>query len=104
MTVPECLDEAIEHWERLAGGTRLPSEDVGALHCPLCEQLGCEHCPVAEFTGAPSCNLGPYSDAALARKRFGLDSPQFLEAAKEELIFLKRIRDCLQITTGRQKY
>jgi len=85
-------DESIAHWERLFNGM---SEGIGSLHCALCQMFvegGCKGCPVMAETGRHLCADSPYVAARIAYGGQGIDSPQFKEAATDEINFLKKIR------------
>lgn len=90
-----ALKESIEHWRRLASGNRLPKENTDAECCALCAAFvdlsdddECHGCPVFERTDEHFCETTPYSIANLAAYDFGLDTPEFKQAAKAELDFL----------------
>lgn len=89
-----ALELSIQHWERLSSGNRQPGEGVGSNDCALCLNYfkqGCNGCPVSQKTGATLCRKTPYAETQ--RHKYNLNSPEFKEAAKEELEFLKSLRN-----------
>jgi hypothetical protein len=94
----QALEKSIEHWERLAANRRLPGEKVGRDHCNLCilynySGSDCEGCPVKEKTGREGCMRTPYDKIAHLNMMTpsSYASQEFLEVAKEELLFLKSL-------------
>lgn len=90
-----ALDESIEHWNRHAEGSAPAGEGIGAADCALCALYFCElctGCPIREKTGMRACGGGPYPRAHAAARDFGMDSPEFREAAREMLEYLRALR------------
>lgn len=94
-----ALDDSIAHWERMATGNRREGEKPRAEQCALCRMfcersptLSCAGCPIAEHTKRGGCEGTPYYLAYVAYTEFGLDSPEFKDAALKEVEFLKRLR------------
>ena len=93
-TTLKALKESIKHWKRLST-KRMEREWIGPDHCALCglfwrQTPRCKGCPVSELSGSTLCQKTPYSEVLKVIK-FGLDSHEFKEAAKEELKFLKSL-------------
>lgn len=94
-----ALQDSIAHWERLATGNRRLSENVGGDDCALCKIffIGkdfkdvCIGCPVYQKTNLKGCRGTPFTDASIICFNFGLNSPEFKEAAQKELDFLKSL-------------
>ena len=97
------LDQAIEHWKRLATGNTKPGETIQAKDCALCKVYRipgniqpCLGCPVHTHTGKRFCANTPYVDVDkfyisqsgqyTSRKIF--DMPEFQALAQIELDFL----------------
>lgn len=96
-TTLQALCESIEHWTRLATGTRKSCEFVGVKDCALCQLFytgyspnSCVGCPVMQATKQRFCKNSPYKDASKA-SYFGYNSVEFKEAAQRELDFLKSL-------------
>ena len=98
-----ALKGSIEKWKKIVAGT---GEDHGQENCPLCalfykddgsqeEDKECVGCPVMKKTGDPYCTSSPYV-AWLDASPSGeiptkASSPALLDAAKQELAFLKSL-------------
>jgi hypothetical protein len=99
----EALEASILHWEEnLTAET--PSEvTLGGESCALCLMFVldtgfCRGCPVREETGNTGCFGTPYHRAVLALNGWKTyktekDKSRWQEYAKEELEFLKGLRD-----------
>lgn len=90
-----ALKKSIQKWEDIVSGKK---EEPDCTNCPLCYEFygdECKGCPVMKKTGKHFCADTPYNDAWNAWKVFekkGLTSHQeYIEAAKEELSFLKSL-------------
>ena len=91
----QALQESIEHWERLANGTRKEGETIYGEDCALCAlfytgEEDCVGCPVAEQTGKPECHGTPWLQAMDALRK-GYGSDEFKAAARVQLEFLKSL-------------
>lgn len=97
-----ALKKSIKHWERLACGNPRPGERANAQSCALCglflkpTNVGgvvrwCNGCPVKAKTGRDCCDLTPYARASRLFDAFNPRRNRFLEAAKDELAFLKSL-------------
>lgn len=105
-----ALKESIAHWERMRDETNGPGESIGHKSCSLCRLYStldsfrsgccCDGCPVHQSTGKTFCQDTPYSDAFLAYKELGQPSPEFKEAATEEVKFLKCLLPENECTTA----
>lgn len=90
----KALQESIAHWERLSTGNTKQGEGIGYNHCALCELFwdnNCKDCPIYEHTKFMSCARTPYVEADRCFDEYGLNSPEFKEAALKELEFLKSL-------------
>ena len=97
----KALKESIEHWKRMATGTRNPDERVGSDDCALCGEFfnrSCAGCPVATAMGKPLCIGTPYEAAheLFSIKEDGdyrdnSHSPEFKATALKELEFLESL-------------
>jgi hypothetical protein len=107
-----ALNRSIEHWQRMSEGKFLRNyvdergmtatmEAPGASDCALCSLFlnqrtldidHCVGCPVSEYTKAHFCMNTPYGEA---NSTFNIireqQSPEFFEAAKKELAFLRSL-------------
>ncbi len=96
----EALNKSIRHWQAYADG-KWEEEGVPGVHnCALCQLFHpeynhsgvlCNGCPVRLKTRLGVCCDTPWKKVCLAINGHGIDSPQFIEAAKEELEFLKSL-------------
>ena len=93
-----ALEESIKKWERNAEIKFLDDAVMGWNNCPLCaifyfDKQGftsCKGCPVYEFTKLIGCANTPYDRAEDAEDNRDLEG--FLQAAKDEVEFLKSLR------------
>lgn len=95
----KALNESIRHWQAYADGRwkeeGMPTSD----NCALCLLFNtkstvdnpCIGCPVMAKTKLSICQETPWRKVCSAVMEHGVDSPQFIEAAKEELEFLKSL-------------
>lgn len=93
-TTLKALKGSIEHWERFATGTALPTETPTSEHCALCKLFffkDCNGCPIANRTGVGGCADTPYEQAYSAWCHSGVNSDSFKLAASKELAFLKSL-------------
>lgn len=103
---PEALEPlklSIEHWRRLATGSRKKDEGVSVTQCALCAKFNtpvskytekCKGCPVMQFTGKQFCRDTPFEHAESLSEdgeREYLDSEVFQDAAQKELEFLESL-------------
>ncbi len=96
----QLLQESIEHWQK----DNVEQENPGLLstyYCPLCgeyfyQKVFCYGCPVSEFSGEPGCYGTPWQDAYDAKQSHGPTSPQFIDASKAEVEFLKKVKRGLE--------
>lgn len=118
----EALDASIEHWKDICLVASTGEVYLGADDCALCQVFNlmgtCKGCPVARAAGVPGCRNTPYpharnawtnwqlrlfdyenSDLAVsAPPRIVLEHrleeahSEFIVAAKEELAFLRSLK------------
>ena len=97
------LEDSIAHWERMAELGSASGERPIGKHCALCRvhaipyqasatDAVCVGCPVYAKTGVKACERTPYIVADIACFEYGMDSPIFKAAAREEIEFLKSLR------------
>ena len=104
-----CLDESIEHWERVL--QLVKSEDIPSLKeegwngdsCACCaefiddsEDEDCIGCPVRNYTGQPDCLDTPWWNANAALWELIRADKNLSEAlirVTDELEFLREVRD-----------
>lgn len=96
-------DRVINHWTRLANGTRREGGDIGSGDCIFCKRYFktssstsyyCEKCPISQETGLPDCDSTPYDCLVgyAAKNPNYLDSDEFKRLAKIELDWLIALR------------
>jgi hypothetical protein len=99
-TALKALKQSIAHWMRLASGKSKQNEDTGRSDCALCAQFNrvdqphltdCAGCPIFKYTGRQYCAGTPFEVADDMRDEYGLLSPEFADAAENELAFLKSL-------------
>lgn len=121
---PTPLEESIEHWTRLANGVSADDEGIHSNHCALCSLYynkadpndknsltnQCHGCPVKAKTGKSECQDTPWHIVSAIwvddlKKGFCRNqrklTPDFLAAAKEQLMFLQSL---LSVTVDTTKY
>jgi hypothetical protein len=108
----KALKQSIEHWRRIAAGTRKPKESVGVQHCALCRKFNppempsgmtyndrCGGCPVKERTGKHFCDGTPWveiedvidSHSGEGATQMWLNTDKAKALAAEELAFLESL-------------
>ena len=92
----KALEASIQHWEELSKTTRsgLCSAPIGTAGCALCKLFFgklCIGCPVQAHTGEGICCETPYVEASQAKSAGDLAG--FVRYAKEEVAFLKSLRE-----------
>ncbi len=94
----KALKASIAHWRRLATGKNAFGEEPYGDDCPLCdlfyhrgEWMPCQGCPVSKRAKDSSCRNTPWSDAAMAYRKFGANSEIFHRAATKQLKFLQSL-------------
>ena len=102
-----ALNASIAHWRRFKKGKALPGERPYGKDCALCKLFAtpfasCAGCPVYEKTSISYCGGTPWVRAHRAFDNYGVDSPQFLDSAAEELKFLISLRSVKTIPLGKQ--
>lgn len=110
-----ALDKSILKWQEIAAGRGV---DKATMNCALCEEYydgDCYQCPVYLYTGRPECTNTPYWSfntnglalGTLTNREGNVDaitiraaySPKSVQAAKDEIKFLKKVRDICKVTS-----
>lgn len=88
----DALIKSIQKWQDIVDGKN--TDGPYSTNCPLCEVFYgdyCNGCPVMEKTGREFCRDTPYDDAWNAWCNRESDPEKYIEAANEELDFLKSL-------------
>lgn len=94
-----ALECSIKKWERILRGE---ISDRGHMNCRLCsiflyqnmsDKYMCTGCPVAEKVQMRGCHGTPYYDFYHASPSGWAITPKAIEAAEEELNFLRSLRE-----------
>ncbi len=94
-------DRVINHWTRIATGTRRKNEYIGGADCAFCNRYfnkGCNGCPIKIKTSLKWCEGTPYDDIIDYYDNYHGDKDDiykkkdFMRLAETELDFLKKLR------------
>ena len=92
-TQTKALKASIKHWERMRDDPECKEEPYSE-DCPCCQEytsMRCEGCPISEAVDSYGCDNTPYAYARGAFEGYGKDSPEFKEAAQDEIDFLNEV-------------
>ena len=94
-----ALDKSIQKWEKVVVdiSSKKRVSEYGRLDCECCIQFLhnelCYDCPIFQYTGKHRCLGTPYTQWSQAAQNGVKDRNKLLILAKNELTFLKGIRE-----------